>query len=505
MSDEIEIIDLSDEESNNAPPSKRPKIENGSIKIENDENGSVKIENGSNSSDENGGSPSVVHKKTARKKMSSFTPKLEPTETITLDEEREEKPNVSQHPQYEEISSKVKQFLHEILGYVNSVEHATIKKKLTKRLTWVEQLPTKIKLHGFIEKLASLVEKVIRKPNSVFEITKDLLDEFERYKPGAVVAIPASAATKTEASNEDKYKYQKRKAHLKRLNKALRQCNREIRRLEEAECDWDDEEDSSYVRLGKYKSRFITIQKKINNLEGMKTSFGRACDKKFKTEASRIPEVNNRIQDLVNKERRFPDYHDIIKIYQSVVEDKGLDYSKQELSYKAKETFVQVGRHLKDRRYRDDMAVIDSYIPDDKNEEEPPEKDSSELRSILEQNDKAAEERINKLVNEFVDKQEKLKEEPKEVKDDEPESSKEEDDEEEEDEEEENQDELGDLDQNEKSDHDAEPDEKSDHDAEQEEKSDHDAEQEEKGDLEEEQNGASSSHENTSEEELICL
>merc|ERR1711874_908084 len=143
------------------------------------------------------------------------------------------------------------------------------------------------------------------------------------------------------------------------------------------------------------------------------------------------------------------------------------------------------------------MAVIDSYIPDDKNEEEPPEKDSSELRSILEQNDKAAEERINKLVNEFVDKQEKLKEEPKEVKDDEPESSKEEDDEEEEDE-------LGDLDQNEKSDHDAEPDEKSDHDAEQEEKSDHDAEQEEKGDLEDEQNGASSSHENTSEEELIC-
>ena len=34
------------------------------------------------------------------------------------------------------------------------------------------------------------------------------------------------------------------------------------------------------------------------------------------------------------------------------------------------------------------MANIDSYIPDDQNEENPPENDSPELRSILEENDR---------------------------------------------------------------------------------------------------------------------
>jgi len=546
MSDEVEIIDLSDGESNHGPPSKLPKIEIDLIdgdsnngpplkipKIEKDPSDEEsKIENGSISPVENG-EPSSIHKKTARKKMSSFTPKLEPTETITLDDDKEAKNNAPKHAQYGEIDSKVKQFLNEILGYVNNVEHATIKKKLTKRLTWIEQVPPKIKLHGFVEKLASLVEKVIRKPNSVWDITKELIDEFDRYKPGSVIPIPSNGAEKVvESSNEDKYKEQKRKSHLKKLTKALRQCNREILRLEQAECDLDDEEDSAYIRLGKYKKRFMTIQKKINNLEGMKTSFGRACDKKFKTEASRVPEVNNRIQDLVNKERRFPDYHDIVKIYQTVVDDKGLDYTKTELTHKAKETFVQVGRHLKDRRYRDDMDVIDSYIPDDQNEEEPPEKDSSELRSILEENDKAAKKRLDEVVNEFAEKQETQKEEPKEVDDDEPESSKEEDDgEEEEDQEDQDDieivddDDIPDFDENQEDQGDLEIDdgeldtgnnENSEHDIDLDAESDHDIDLDENGDgdsiviegdgdsiiiEEDDQNGQGSSHQNISEED----
>ena len=239
------------------------------------------------------------------------------------------------------------QYLHEIRGYVNSVEHATIKKKMDKRLSWVAKLPSKFKLDSFIEKLASLVEKVIAKPNNVFEITKELLDEYERYKPGSTEIATTStgksngdsaSTAKVEASNEDRYKYQKRKSHIKKLNKALRQCNREIRRLEEAELDLDelDDEDSSYIKQSKYKKRAITLLRKINSLEGMKTSFGRASDKKFKTEASRIPEVNSRIQDLINKDRRFPDYHDILRIHKTVCEDKSLGYSKQEVMHMGK-------------------------------------------------------------------------------------------------------------------------------------------------------------------------
>ena len=51
-------------------------------------------------------------------------------ELFALGEDKEAKNNAPKHAQYEEIDSKVKQFLNEILGYVNNVEHATIKKKL---------------------------------------------------------------------------------------------------------------------------------------------------------------------------------------------------------------------------------------------------------------------------------------------------------------------------------------------------------------------------------------
>ena len=140
---------------------------------------------------------------------------------------------------------------------------------------------------------------------------------------------------------------------MKKLYKALRQCNKEILRLEkqDMECDIDDDdawgENSIYIRISKYKKRLITLHKKINNLEGMKANFGRACDKKFKTEASRIPEVNHRIQDVVNKERRFPDYHDILQIYKKVCAEKSLDYSKQEIAHKGKIKSYSVYRYLR--------------------------------------------------------------------------------------------------------------------------------------------------------------
>ena len=79
------------------------------------------------------------------------------------------------------------------------------------------------------------------------------------------------------------------------------------------------------------------------------------------------------------------------------------------------------------------MDVMESYIPEDKNEEEPPEKDSVELRSILEQNDKTAKESLDKVINGFAEKSEVEKETAQEVADDAPESSKEDDDGEEDD------------------------------------------------------------------------
>ena len=62
--------------------------------------------------------------------------------------------------------------------------------------------------------------------------------------------------------------------HIKKLEKALERCGKEIKKLEEAEVDWDDEE-SNYVQCAKYKRRYMQLHKKIAQCRQMSSSLDR--------------------------------------------------------------------------------------------------------------------------------------------------------------------------------------------------------------------------------------
>ena len=52
--------------------------------------------------------------------------------------------------------------------------------------------------------------------------------------------------------------------------------------------------------------------------------------------ASRLPDVNERICEMVNQGKKFPDFVDILKIYKAVTAKKGLSYSDSELKEQGK-------------------------------------------------------------------------------------------------------------------------------------------------------------------------
>ena len=58
----------------------------------------------------------------------------------------------------------------------------------------------------------------------------------------------------------------KRKLHIKKLENALKACGREIGRIEEADMCLDDlyDENSAYLKLSKYKARYMKIYKKYS-------------------------------------------------------------------------------------------------------------------------------------------------------------------------------------------------------------------------------------------------
>ena len=245
--------------------------------------------------------------------MSSFTPKLHPIDVVTLD-----KPEIpsSCHPDFNEVNDGVTLFMAAIRSELNDVEHAKIKDKFEKRLRWISNAPHMVKLTGLTCKVKALVEKANTQPENIFEVIKELLDEFGRYKN-----VQNEEQT---VSNQDAYDAQKNLSHVKKLEKALHKCGKAIKKLEMKEMSLDelDDEDSNYIKIDRYKKRFMVLTRKVAQMRQMRPSLGRFCDKKFVTQASRIPEVNTSIMELVNKKRKFPDFQDIFGIYKEVNKTK---------------------------------------------------------------------------------------------------------------------------------------------------------------------------------------
>ena len=138
------------------------------------------VENGSNSSNSNNG---FTMKKTARKRMSSFTPRLTPPVIIDLDVDETKEKDEDVHPEFINVKQAIEKFLHEIRGCVSTdMEHFKVKGKLNKRLEFVKKVRPTISLESFVEKIHKLRKKVMHEPLNVYEFIKKLLDEMEPYK-----------------------------------------------------------------------------------------------------------------------------------------------------------------------------------------------------------------------------------------------------------------------------------------------------------------------------------
>ena len=62
----------------------------------------------------------------------------------------------------------------------------------------------------------------------------------------------------------------------------------------------------------------------------------RKQDKKFKTEASRIPEINQRIEKMVNRDKSFPDFADVLKLFVEYYQEKSLVVRKEAMQEEGK-------------------------------------------------------------------------------------------------------------------------------------------------------------------------
>ena len=192
--------------------------------------------------------------------------------------------------------------------------------------------------------------------------------------------------------------------HLRKLEKALAKCAQNIKKFEEAPIDWENEDESNFIMADKLKKRFMEIYGRIAEYKKSTVSIERKKDKKFVFHDSKYPDISRKIEKLVNRTKEFPDFTDIKSQIETVNLTKRLRLTDQQIHTEADRIFVAVGRKLKMRRFDDDADSMYSYLNED---EVDPAAVDKELQSKLNKQGKVAKQKLDKVFEEFVDKQDR--------------------------------------------------------------------------------------------------
>ncbi|PNF34635.1 hypothetical protein B7P43_G05864 [Cryptotermes secundus] len=193
---------------------------------------------------------------------------------------------------------------------------------------------------------------------------------------------------------ESRYKARR----IKKLSKAMEQLQNRIAKLEEKEVVFDEDNDSAYIRLERYKARICKVYQKLCELTG--DSYGdKVTHRRIAFSGTKSSDINRCIERFVNKTGQFPDFHDILALVKSVQAD--VNMKPEELRRIAEEAFVSVGQQLQKQRQYESWDSLSVFLKDQAD----PAESNPELESKLQNNYKEYAPRIQNVIDSFAEKQ----------------------------------------------------------------------------------------------------
>uniref|UniRef100_A0A6M2DQX9 Putative histone binding domain of the death-domain associated protein n=1 Tax=Xenopsylla cheopis TaxID=163159 RepID=A0A6M2DQX9_XENCH len=191
---------------------------------------------------------------------------------------------------------------------------------------------------------------------------------------------------------------------VQRLQSAMKKILKILHDLEQKEIDFDNENDSVYLLQDRYERRMVKIYNKLCELTNEHPSAGRAIKRKFTVAIGSHQSINNAVQDLINKKKEFPDYHDILKIVKSCNEKEALKMTSVGEAAEARKVFEHIGSELQRRRQADYYLSISDYLQAGT---DPAEKDP-QLCVKLKKNHEENKHKIPEIFNKYVEKAEQM-------------------------------------------------------------------------------------------------
>jgi death-associated protein 6 len=314
-----------------------------------------------------------------------------PEGDVTEIDEKDGTEEVSQEPEAGPSSATTNEQTSELRALIKACREAepsgdmkaVIKKKLLKYYHSVH--PDYVTSKTFLKTLKTTTDEITCAPHLVFSKLNTIIEELDvrrksKAPPAPVVAPIMSSDSVDVVETGDEVK----DLHLKKLYKALVSLKRQILELEEEEVDWDDDDNSSYLKKVRFEKRACDIYKKICELTGESEHAHRTIKKPITFKGTDFPEFNKHLQKIVNRKNMFPNYREVLKNLDFCNKKYKFGLSKDQQSRVAQDAFEKLGKVLQDRRRTDLYETTTFYVGKAKD----PAKEDPELRISLEKNRK---------------------------------------------------------------------------------------------------------------------
>ncbi|XP_065741404.1 death domain-associated protein 6 isoform X1 [Phocoena phocoena] len=227
-------------------------------------------------------------------------------------------------------------------------------------------------------------------------------------------ADPSLDPTSAETTASEAPRTHGSRRQIQRLEQLLALYVAEIRRLQEKELDLSelDDPDSTYLQEARLKRKLIRLFGRLCELKDCSSLTGRVIEQRIPYRGTRYPEVNRRIERLINKPGpdTFPDYGDVLRAVEKAAARHSLGLPRQQLRLMAQDAFRDVGIRLQERRHLDLIYNFGCHLTDDYRPGIDPALSDPALARRLRENRSLAMSRLDEVISKYAMMQDKSEE-----------------------------------------------------------------------------------------------
>ncbi|XP_027992832.2 death domain-associated protein 6 isoform X1 [Eptesicus fuscus] len=227
-------------------------------------------------------------------------------------------------------------------------------------------------------------------------------------------ADASSDPTNAETTGSEAPRTRGSRRQIQRLEQLLALYVAEIRRLQEKELDLKelDDPDSTYMQEARLKRKLIRLFGRLCELKDCSSLTGRVIEQRIPYRGTRYPEVNRRIERLINKPGpdTFPDYGDVLRAVEKAAARHSLGLPRQQVQLMAQDAFRDVGVRLQERRHLDLIYNFGCHLTDDYRPGIDPALSDPALARRLRENRSLAMSRLDEVISKYAMMQDKSEE-----------------------------------------------------------------------------------------------